>query len=227
MGLAIAVPMAIALVLIANDEPGEIRASEGVIFVSPDFPQAVDRPSLSYPLSRWILGIEGNVELAVDVRRDGTVADCSVKRSAGLEFDEAAIAAVRRWRFSVVDPDSGAGTRRCVVPVRFRLEEVPLPDRSVSGPVPSQTPSRRTSIPCSHAEAGSLASRRDIVHVLVTPDGVVQAVRFPMSPPVDSAMVRSVVSTWLFPRISMTLDNNTAEVPPRWTRIPIVRRCTR
>jgi protein TonB len=45
-------------------------------------------------------GLEGNVELEIVVRGDGTVGDVALRRGFGAGLDERAIDAVRRWRFA-------------------------------------------------------------------------------------------------------------------------------
>jgi protein TonB len=57
--------------------------------VKPDYPDAARRQ-----------GIQGEVVLALVVRRDGTPVDIRVTRHLGPEFDARAIEAVRQWQFS-------------------------------------------------------------------------------------------------------------------------------
>jgi TonB family protein len=44
--------------------------------------------------------IQGTVELLCVVQENGTVQECSVRKSLGYGLDEAAIEAVGKWRFS-------------------------------------------------------------------------------------------------------------------------------
>jgi len=77
-----------------------------------------------YPKRAREMGWEGTVVLRVEVRPDGTVGAASVHRTSGyLTLDEAALIAVKRWRFA--PPTDGAFSFATVVdvPVRFDLKE--------------------------------------------------------------------------------------------------------
>lgn len=77
-----------------------------------------------YPKRAREMGWEGTVVLRVEVKADGTVGAVSIHRTSGyLTLDEAALIAVKRWRFA--PPTDGAFTFAAVVdvPVRFDLKE--------------------------------------------------------------------------------------------------------
>lgn len=77
-----------------------------------------------YPKRAREMGWEGTVVLRVEVKPDGTVGAASVHRTSGyLTLDEAALIAVKRWRFA--PPTDGAFSFATVVdvPVRFDLKE--------------------------------------------------------------------------------------------------------
>ncbi len=77
-----------------------------------------------YPLRAREMGWEGTVVLRVEVNPDGTVGEIAVYQASGYPvLDEAALTAVKRWRF--VPPTDGAFTFSAVVdvPVRFDLKE--------------------------------------------------------------------------------------------------------
>lgn len=77
-----------------------------------------------YPKRAREMGWEGTVVLRVEVKPDGTVGAASVHRTSGyLTLDEAALSAVKRWRFA--PPTDGAFSFATVVdvPVRFDLKE--------------------------------------------------------------------------------------------------------
>jgi len=77
-----------------------------------------------YPKRAREMGWEGTVVLRVEVHADGTVGEVSVHRTSGyLTLDEAALTAVKRWRFA--PPTDGAFSFATVVdvPVRFDLKE--------------------------------------------------------------------------------------------------------
>ena len=77
-----------------------------------------------YPRRAREMGWEGTVVLRVEVKTDGTVGEIVVRRTSGhVLLDDAALTAVRRWRF--VPPTDGAFTLSAVVdvPVRFDLRD--------------------------------------------------------------------------------------------------------
>jgi protein TonB len=59
-------------------------------------------------------GINGEVELEIVVRRDGSVGDVRLQRGLGAGLDQRAIDAVRQWRF--------APARRMGTPVDVLVE---------------------------------------------------------------------------------------------------------
>lgn len=79
-------------------------------------------PQADYPPAALRRRLEGTVTLEVRVDPHGHPAQIAIASSSGAELlDEAAIAAVRRWRFipARLGQESVAGSVR--VPVRFRL----------------------------------------------------------------------------------------------------------
>jgi protein TonB len=77
-----------------------------------------------YPRRAREMGWEGTVVLRVEVHADGTVGAVSVHRTSGHDtLDEAALTAVKRWKFA--PPTDGAFSLATVVdvPVRFDLRE--------------------------------------------------------------------------------------------------------
>lgn len=98
----------------------ETAATKGVR-TSPRYLEAMRPP---YPKRAREMGWEGTVVLRVEVHPDGTVGAVSVHRTSGyLTLDEAALTAVKRWRFA--PPTDGAFSFATVVdvPVRFDLKE--------------------------------------------------------------------------------------------------------
>ncbi|CAA9332399.1 MAG: Ferric siderophore transport system, periplasmic binding protein TonB [uncultured Lysobacter sp.] len=88
--------------------------------VPPTPPKARDTPPPAYPELLACQGIGGRVVLMLQVGPDGVPGDTRVKqRSAHAEFDAAALAAVRNWRFA---PATAAGkpvATKIQVPVTF------------------------------------------------------------------------------------------------------------
>ena len=73
-------------------------------------PKILDRLEPSYPSDARSQGIEGSVSIKIGISESGSPSDCYVVRSSGnSSLDNAALAAVRRWRFVPArDQDSGA-----------------------------------------------------------------------------------------------------------------------
>lgn len=76
----------------------------------------------SYPSSALRQGIQGTTMLKVHVLIDGRVGDVLVQQSAGHpDLDEAAIAAVRRWRFEPARRGSDPVAMWVLLPVEFQI----------------------------------------------------------------------------------------------------------
>ncbi len=93
---------------------------------------------------------EGEVVLGVTVAIDGTVSEAAVERSAGAALDDAALAAVRQWRFTPAQRDGQDVVSRILVPFRFTLPQAaaePVP----ASPAPQQPPSSAPQQPPSSA----------------------------------------------------------------------------
>jgi len=77
-----------------------------------------------YPLSARAKGIEGKVELVFVVQADGLVSDIEVTDSfPGTIFVEAALRAVRQWRFKPGTKEGQAVAIRVRLPLCFQLED--------------------------------------------------------------------------------------------------------
>jgi protein TonB len=89
-----------------------------------ELPQVVNNPSPDYPAEALAAGKEGRVVLRVKVGADGRVQSASVQRSSGhAEFDQAALAAVRRWQFRPATRAGVSIAKEIAVPVRFEIRE--------------------------------------------------------------------------------------------------------
>ena len=82
-------------------------------------PQVLDHVDAVYPPSQLARNIETNVVVFVTVERDGSVSDASVAESGGEEFDAAALAAVKQWRFVAATRDGQPIRARIRVPFHF------------------------------------------------------------------------------------------------------------
>jgi TonB family protein len=78
----------------------------------------------NYPQAALERGTEGWVDLVFTVRTDGTISDVSVTGAepAGI-FEQAAMAAVRRWRYEPVRKDGRAVEQRARLRLRFSIEK--------------------------------------------------------------------------------------------------------
>lgn len=77
----------------------------------------------TYPEAARRMGVEGATFLKVRIREDGLVGEVLVTRSAGHALlDQAAVEAVRRWRFEPARRGAEPVAVWVSLPIRFRLE---------------------------------------------------------------------------------------------------------
>ncbi len=81
--------------------PMELPLPAGPLRVGGDVsaPEAISRVPPEYPMMARSARVEGNVKLEAVIRRDGTVGDIKVVQGLRMGCTEAAIAALKRWRF--------------------------------------------------------------------------------------------------------------------------------
>jgi protein TonB len=93
-------------------------------YQSPNFNAAyLNNPAPNYPSISRRLGEQGLVLLNVQVTADGTADSVELKTSSGsTRLDEAALEAVKKWRFTPAKRGDQAVSASVVVPVRFSLE---------------------------------------------------------------------------------------------------------
>jgi protein TonB len=78
----------------------------------------------AYPSAPRRLGIQGTTMLRVHVLADGRIGDVLVEHSAGHpDLDQAAMEAVRRWRFEPARRGADAVAMWVLLPVEFRLTQ--------------------------------------------------------------------------------------------------------
>lgn len=100
------------------------QPSQGVESVDP--PQKVFSPEPEYPAELLAARVEGLVLLRVRVAANGQVEAAAILRSSGREaFDNAALAAVRRWRFEPIRRAGAKGGMDLKVPIRFVIQDSP------------------------------------------------------------------------------------------------------
>ena len=82
----------------------------------------LSNPAPDYPASALAQRQEGRVVLRVLVAADGRPQEVSVARGSGFAaLDQAAVAAVQRWRFVAASRDGVAVDARVLVPITFKL----------------------------------------------------------------------------------------------------------
>jgi TonB family protein len=81
-------------------------AVEPTAATAPPMPVALQRVQPEYPVREKIRGVTGKVDLQFGIDSDGSVRDVSVVESSPEHvFDNVAVAALKRWRFSApADP---------------------------------------------------------------------------------------------------------------------------
>jgi len=84
-------------------------------------PRFLHKEQPIYPAMRRVAGEEATVKLEVLIDKFGNVRDVQIKKSAGPEFDQAAIAAIRASSFSPGEIEHQAVTVLLTVPVKFKL----------------------------------------------------------------------------------------------------------
>ncbi len=105
-------------------------------------PRVISTEDAEYPPDALAEGRQATLELFVTVAEDGTVAAAEVATSAGVEFDEAALAAIRKWRFEPARRGTQAIASRIRVPFEFVLPEGQLPPPEEGAPsLPAPAPS--------------------------------------------------------------------------------------
>lgn len=100
------------------------RAANTQPYQSPNFNAAyLNNPAPNYPSISRRLGEEGLVLLQVQVTADGTADSVELQTGSGsTRLDEAALEAVKKWRFTPAKRGDQPVSASVVVPVRFSLE---------------------------------------------------------------------------------------------------------
>ncbi|MGZ5051947.1 MAG: TonB family protein [Methylobacter sp.] len=104
-------------------KPADSKPSQQT-YQSPNFNAAyLNNPAPNYPSVSRRLGEEGLVMLEVQVNTDGTADSVELQTSSGSSrLDQAALEAVKQWRFVPAKRGDQSVTASVVVPVRFSLE---------------------------------------------------------------------------------------------------------
>lgn len=104
-------------------EPRPEPAPEPVI-ESPRYNAAyLNNPPPVYPLSARRRGMEGRVLVRAEIQEDGSCSKVELKRSSGTDLlDQAALEAVKKWRFVPARKGTQAISAWVDVPITFKLE---------------------------------------------------------------------------------------------------------
>lgn len=91
---------------------------------SPASPLAGQSPAPTYPIEALRVGESGSVLLLVEVGADGRPGEIEfANRSGSRELDQAALEAVRQWRFAPAMRDGEPVASTVEVPVEFKPEQ--------------------------------------------------------------------------------------------------------
>src|SRR5262245_46932681 len=112
--------IALLLPTVAQSYEGAVHREEvdgGVhVPVLTTAPALVTYVEATYPEEAQREGLSGEVKMAVTIAADGSVADAAVTGPAGHGFDEAALAAVKQFKFTPAEVDG--------VPAPIQIEYV-------------------------------------------------------------------------------------------------------
>lgn len=104
---------------VTNTKPADTET-----YQSPSFNAAyLNNPAPAYPALSRRLGEEGRVLLRVQVMEDGSAGSVELQTGSGSSrLDQAALEAVKKWRFVPAKRGEQAVSASVVVPVRFSIE---------------------------------------------------------------------------------------------------------
>lgn len=115
-------------------------------------------------------GKSGRVLLLVTVEADGSVQNVAVREGLSQAIDDAAIAAVRRWKFAPATRDGQPIAARIFVAIAVKAQPKPAPG-PVTSPAPRQTPPEVPHPVAAHEHPDEDHAHDDDVHMQVTVHG--------------------------------------------------------
>jgi len=80
-------------------------------------------PPPEYPISLKRDGISGVVAVKVFIDETGAVSECSVTKSTNPDFNQAALDAVKKWKFKPAQKDGGPVKSRLIIPIQFQIND--------------------------------------------------------------------------------------------------------
>ncbi|HEY1537442.1 MAG TPA: TonB family protein, partial [Polyangiaceae bacterium] len=124
--------------------PLQVDAQERALGPAITSPEVVQRTDAVYPPEALAARLEGTVVLFVTVEADGTVSLATVAESAGVAFDQAALAAVKQWKFAPARRGGQPISSRVRVPFAFVLPAPALVPAAVPEKPPATGPAPGT-----------------------------------------------------------------------------------
>ena len=94
-----------------------IRAQEPAEFDVRPVP--VKTPPPSYPQDLKQSGVTGMVAVRVEIDEQGNVVECAISKSTHPGFEQAALDAIRGWKFKPASKAGAAVKSRLIVPIKF------------------------------------------------------------------------------------------------------------
>ena len=109
----------------APAEPSAATATATVVDSEPDYKASyLNNAPPSYPLLARRMGLQGKVVLNVEVLVSGMCGDVKIHQSSGhAMLDNAALQAVRTWRFMPARQAGQLVDKRFMIPINFSLKE--------------------------------------------------------------------------------------------------------
>ena len=99
-------------------------AADDTVYTKADInPIPVKTPPPEFPVQMRRNGISGVVAVVVVIDETGSVASATVSKTSDEGFNDAAVSAVKKWKFKPAQKDGVAVKMKVTVPIRFNLEE--------------------------------------------------------------------------------------------------------
>ncbi|MFT3784205.1 MAG: energy transducer TonB [Nibricoccus sp.] len=80
-------------------------------------------PPPAYPEAMKRQNVSGVVAVSIVIDETGMVVSATVAKSSQVEFEDAAIAAVKKWKFKPAQKDGAPVKTKVTIPLRFNVEE--------------------------------------------------------------------------------------------------------
>lgn len=101
----------------------------GLLVAGPMFGQSKTEPPVpvrtvapEYPTQLKRDGVSGIVTVKCMIDEKGNVTDTHVEKTTNDGFDEAAVAAVKKWRFKPAQQDGAPVATKVTIPIKFVVE---------------------------------------------------------------------------------------------------------